>query len=182
MGALISLLSSAFGGSLIGSIGSFCQKWIEGKNQATQMQLKFQHESDMADKEYQQMKLQLESAKAVAEVKADEAAQQASYTALSDSMNADAATYSKGTTNPWLIGVDVIRGIMRPTITIGLTVYIAAVVIYNFIQYGGSFIPADVSKATLAILADLGTYAGVAITWWFGARPHNPTGKRPEDK
>lgn len=173
MGALIGLLSSAFGGSLIGGIGSFVQKWLDGKNDAKQMELQLQRDAANNAHELKMLELQLQNKSAVASVNADASVQKASYEALEASLAADKATYSNGDpdANSWLIAVDVIRGIMRPTITWALATYCVAVTAYNLVHYGANFPSEELAKITFALIDSMTTFTGVALTWWFGARP-----------
>ena len=180
MYALINLLTSALGGSLIGAIGGFVQKWQDNKNEFKLAQLKYQHEKDMTSHEKAMAELQLNSQKSMAEIEANKQITVADLSALEQSMEMDKATYATvdvSKANKWLILVDVVRGVMRPMLTAGLATYCVFVTAYNLIQYGVDFPTDRLMEITFVLIDSMATYTGVAVSWWFGSRGHTARNK-----
>lgn len=176
MSALISLLTSAFGGSLIGGIAAAFQKWQDNKTTVEMKRMELDHDKDMASEERAMMELQLTSKRAVAEIDANTKIAIADYSALEKSIDSDKATYATVDTtksNKWLIFVDVIRGTMRPVLTGGLCTYCVFVTAYNLITYGESFPASELTEMTFVLVDSMATFTGVAVSWWFGSRDHS---------
>lgn len=180
MSGIIGLLTGAFGGSVIGAIGGTAQKYLEGKNELKKLKLTQEHESAMSQLELQQMQMQLDNTKAIAEVDATVQVAKADSNALIASLENDTASYSTvdvSKSNKWLIAVDVIRGLMRPIITGGLATYCVLVTGYNMIEYGAEMPTDQIAATTFALIDSMATYTGLAISWWFGSRGHKAGGK-----
>ena len=176
MSALINLLTSAFGGSLVGGIASAFQKWQDNRNELKLKELEYKHEKDMSSHERAMAELQLTSQQTIAETEASAARFTADMSALEKSLEMDQATYSTVDTskaNKWLVFVDVLRGMMRPTLTAGLATYCVFVTAYNLIQYGAEFPSERLMEITFVLIDSMATFTGVAISWWFGSRGHN---------
>lgn len=175
MSGLLGLLSNALGGGLIGALASGFNKWQDTKLKLATMDKEMGHEQRMFELETEATRLQLESAERVAHVEADAKVRVADLSALESSFSHDTARYANiDTTNTsrWFVFVDFIRGIMRPAITGGLTAYIMVVAFYSLTKHGADFTDGQLTAMTLAILDALTVYAGLAISWWFGSRPH----------
>lgn len=180
MSGIVDLLAGAFGGSVVGAIGGTVQKYMEGKNKLKELELTNKHEAAMAEAETNQMRLQLESQKAVAGIEADARKAEADSEALVASLENDTARYANidvSKSSKWLIAVDVVRGLVRPVLTGGLATYCVAVTAYNLTTYGDQMQSDQIAVATFALIDSMATYTGLAISWWFGSRGHKAGGK-----
>lgn len=175
MGGLIELLSSAFGGGLVGAIASGFGKFMDNRKELKMLELEHQHDIAMSTHEKDMARMQLESERALATIDADVRISEADYASLEASMEADTARYAgvdTSKTSRWLVLVDVVRGLMRPAITGTLTVYLVALTFYCFAKYGVEFDSANVAAMTFAVIEGLSTTATLALSWWFGSRNH----------
>lgn len=122
------------------------------------------HTVEVLREERENMRLEIDGKERVAVIEGETAATVASYNALSESMRADRATYSRRD-SAWFVMVDVVRGITRPLITwCGLSV----MVLFWFTE------PA-LRPQVLSTWLYIST---VAVLWWFGERPDKSQGKQ----
>lgn len=163
------LVASGFGGSFIGALGGLVSKYMEFR-QAKQL-AKIQMENKKLDQAHElaMANVNLQVQDQITEMELAKA----SYAGLTASMEADRATYSVGTQNKWLILVDIIRGLMRPLLTGGLVVFIAVYGIYLIQTFHVEPSAEQVLEMVNHILQCLITSTGLAVSWWFGSRPHN---------
>lgn len=175
MGGLLELLSSAFGGGLVGALASGVSKFMDNRKELKLLELEHQHDIAMSSHEKEMAAMQLTSERALATIDAERAFTEADYGAMEASFEADQAKYANvdtSSTSKWFVMVDVIRGIMRPAITGTLTVYLVALTFYCFTKYGLEFPATDVAAMTFAVIEGLSTTATLALSWWFGSRSH----------
>jgi hypothetical protein len=126
------------------------------------------------------MQMQLDSKQSIAEVDASVQFAKADSEALIASLENDTARYATvdvSKSNKWMIGVDVIRGLMRPIITGGLATYCVLVTGYNMVEYGAEMPTDQIAATTFALVDAMATYTGLAVSWWFGSRGHKAGGK-----
>jgi len=183
----IDLLLGGAGGGIIGTIGSLANKWQEARsslalakeNNANKWQEARSslalakennaHEIALKDREFSLLQLKLGSEGYLKELERDIAFDKTSGDSLVASIESDAAAYSVVDTSkasPWLVLVDVIRGLMRPGLTIGLTSlngYLSVVLLGKLTE------TADLGNQ---IILSTATLAGMSVAWWFGARSH----------
>jgi len=110
------------------------------------------HEMDKLKFEKEIMAMEIAGKDRVATIQAE--------TALTtQSIRADRATYSHNSASKWLVFVDVVRGLIRPVITVGLCV---TVTIFWF----------DTQDETIKKqIIDTVLYLTTAVVlWWFGSR------------
>ena len=99
----------------------------------------------------------------VAAIEAESAETQAELGALAESHRAAAVRWSTGESG-WLVFVDVVRGLMRPVLT--LVSLAAAITIYWSLPFAptGDEVASRVVDTVLYI-------ATTTVLWWFGTRP-----------
>lgn len=165
----IDLLLGGAGGGIIGTIGSLANKWQEGKSALALAKENNAYSLATKDRDLALLKLKLESENYGKEIDRDIEFDKTSGASLVASVEADAAAYSTVDTrkaSPWLIFVDVVRGLMRPGLTIGLTSlngYLSVVLLGKLTE------TADLGNQ---IILSTATLAGMSVAWWFGARSH----------
>lgn len=172
---MIEFLTNALGGSLIGSLASVAQKYMDNKQKLEALKLKNEFNLEMSQEERRTIQLQLESEKTIAGIEFNKAMAVGDLSALEQSIEADRATYSVDTskTSGWLVAVDFLRGITRPVLTAGLASYCVLVTGYNLVTYGSTFTGSELSVMTMTLVDSMATYTGLAISWWFGSRDHS---------
>lgn len=159
MGDLIGLFTGSLGGSLVGAVGAGFSKWFEARNEIKKEELSIERDKLNNQHELEVMKTETDSA-----VKMKE------YEALSTSLKSDKASYSVGRDSKWLTFVDVVRGLVRPSITALLLIYCAAMLVYLTTHYQVEFDDTQVYELVYMIVHNLVTCSGIALTWWFGSR------------
>lgn len=152
-------LTGALGGSVIGGIGAMFTKWWDGRMQLKKMEL--QIERDKMLNEHELLVMESEQKSAV---------QKMEYAALSDSIESDKATYTTNKESGWLVMVDVVRGLIRPVLTVTLLVYSIFLAVYLTRHYDVEFSNTQVFDMVYMIVNNLVVCSGVALTWWFGSR------------
>lgn len=166
---VVDLLLGGAGGGIIGTIGSFVNKWVEGKSALELEKERNRFAIQEKDRDLLFLKAKLGSANYLAELERDKALDKTAGESLVASIEADAATYStvdSSKASKWLILVDVVRGLMRPGLTIGLTSlngYLSVILLGKI---------SATSSVPEQILLSTATLAGMSVAWWFGARSH----------
>lgn len=143
---------------LIGTVISGGMKFFENKQ-------KHGHELAIMDMEIKQMHVEAEIAKDVAELEMEGKDRQAAWSALEASYKESTSRMSTGD-SAWLIVVDVVRGLMRPVMTLGLLVLMG--VIY-FTVASGLTAP-DGMEMQVKIIFTVTYLATTSVLWWFGTR------------
>lgn len=156
---VLTLLSGAFGGSVVGALGAAFTKWHDAKSQLKLMQLQMERDNLLNAHE-----LKMHEAKVAADILEQE------YKGLTESYGADKATYSQNGSG-WLIAVDFIRGLVRPVLTVVLLAYCMATLFYLTDHYDVQLESKEVYDLVSLIVHNLVTCTGIALTWWFGSRP-----------
>lgn len=166
---VIDLLIGGAGGGIIGTVGTFMMKWQEGKIALANKKLDHEHELAIDAQELTALETKLKHETRIAEISYDTEVEKGAAAGFVASQEADTASYSSVDTrksNGWLVLVDVVRGLMRPMLTVGLTVlngYLAITLLGRMAESG------DLAEQ---IIMSTATLAGMAISWWFGARSH----------
>ena len=109
------------------------------------------------------------SAERVAAVEAESADAEAGWRAFEASHRTAVARWSRGD-SAWLVAVDVIRGLIRPVLTVGFLA-LAAVIYFT--------LPAPVipPEGIAARMVDTVLYlTTTTVLWWFGTRPKRSQG------
>lgn len=170
---ITNFLSSAAGGGLFGVIGSGLTLWAE---QAKQKAL-FEHQREMRKIDIHELKLEADKAINIAKVEAVKSVEVAASEALSKSFSNDRRAYHSSGESAWFVLVDVLRGIIRPSLTFysALLMTWLAFKVYALLN----LTPAILDTQTLFMLfQDLVNgivfVCSTVILWWFGSRPRSP--------
>lgn len=131
------------------------------------------HELAMADKQAALMQLEAKNALKLADVNVTGEVERAAYGALEASYEADKATYSAAPTSPWLIAVDVVRGMIRPSLTLYFAIFLTVLTIMVYTNLPESvYTDQKFLSATFYRLVDALIFLGTsAVGWYFAARP-----------
>lgn len=154
---LMGVLSGGVTG-LIGTVISGGMKFFENKQ-------KHSYELAIMEVEIKQMRVEAEIAKDIAELDMESKDRTAAWAALESSYKESTSRMSTGESQ-WLVLVDVVRGLMRPVITLGLLI-LMAVIYFTVAQEmaGPNGIPVQVTIIQTVL------YVGTtAVLWWFGTR------------
>lgn len=168
---MFELITSAVSGGLVGLIGTTIKQWQERKERESD------RAHDLAMRKLDQEDMRLEAKLALEQTEAEFAGKErlASY-------DNDRATYIQGIPKSGFIQalltlVDVIRGLMRPTIT-GYLLIIESIIMFKlYVMMDGVEGMTTSSVATLfgQIVQSIIFLTSTAITWWFGSRPNQAT-------
>lgn len=178
------LVSSILAGGATGLVGVAIQRWADYKNKQLDLQLEKQRgdlELAKRDKDAVIMEKEWAGRTRVAEVEGAAAMDTAESQAFAASFQHDKATYSDGVLDKlrgwwgqllrFLLGlVDVIRGIVRP----GLTIYLCVIttMIYDDAQrrMGSDLTAAQALELVKMIVATVLYLTTTCVLWWFGTR------------
>lgn len=147
--SLVDIVGNALGGGVLGAAGAAFSRWHEAKLELTKLEISNKHELE-------RMVLAQDGDGLVA------------------SAPVDAATYSTGTSEhatPQLMLVDAVRGLVRPLLTALLlcsTMYYTSRLLT---LAGAQLTPAEAHDLLKFLLESTVSCTGIALTWWFGARP-----------
>ena len=147
--SLVDIVGNALGGGVLGAAGAAFSRWHEAKLELAKLEINNKHE------------LELLAAKQDGD-------------GLVASAPVDAATYSTETSKnatPQLMLVDAIRGLVRPLLTALLlcsTMYYTSRLLT---LAGAQLTPAEAHDLLKFLLESTVGCTGIALTWWFGARP-----------
>jgi hypothetical protein len=150
LGDIIGTGASAASGGLFGLVGNIATKifgYFENKQAFIQKEAEWQHETDL-------LKLQMQARAAETESEMKVAEAQGTWGGLTGSVAAEAAI---GASYPW---VNAVRALVRPTLTVGLTTFLATAFF--------AMAPGDIDRAYVA--DSLVFVAVTSVVWWFGDR------------
>ena len=154
---LMGVLSGGVTG-LIGTVISGGMKFFENKQ-------KHGHELAIMDMEIKQMHVEAEIARDVAELDMESKDRTAAWSALEASYKESTSRMSTGDSQ-WLVMVDVVRGLMRPVITLGLLLGIGVI----YFTVGANATLPDGTPMTVNIIQTVLFVGTTAVLWWFGTR------------
>jgi hypothetical protein len=154
LGHLLGFGASALSGGLFGLIGNIATKtftFLDQRQAFAEKQAAWAHETELLRLQMRAPLPETESESSIAD--------NASWSGLASSLSAEAAI---GNSYPW---VSAVRALVRPALTCGLCVVLAA-----------AFFALAPGDAERAYVADSLVFAAVtAIVWWFGDRaPRRP--------
>lgn len=153
-----SILSGPIG-AIFGAAGAIGGKILDYKAK----QLDHAHELAMRDKDRAHLELELSHKSEVAKVDADTQIAVREFDAVAASIAADRATYGDSATGRI---VDLVRGLIRPVLTVMAMVLVGGMTC-SVLDGGEQLAEAE----RVGLLREALFLSGVAITWWFGARP-----------
>jgi hypothetical protein len=146
-------------GALFGAVGAIGGKILDYKSK----QLDHAHELAMKDKARELLQLELSSKSEIAKVDANTQIAVREFDATAASISADRATYGDN----WMGRVvDLLRGLIRPLVTIGAMTLVGGMTI-TVLRGGAELSPAE----RMELLREVLFISSAAITWWFGLRP-----------
>ncbi len=179
------LFSSILAGGATGLIGVIAQRWADYKNKQldiTAAKDRMAHEAVMRDKDAAILSQEWAGRTRVAEVEAGATIDATEAQAFTASFQHDKAAYSVGAIDKlkgwwgqcmrFLLGlVDVIRGLVRP----GLTVYLCAVTTLMYLEASQRLGAEDLTAAQALelvkmIVATVLYLTTTCVLWWFGTR------------
>lgn len=158
--SLLELAGNALSGGVLGAAGAAFSRWHEAKLELTKLEINNKHQLDMA-----------EQGLAAQVVKQD-------GDSLVASAPVDAATYSTATSqyaSSQLMLVDAVRGLVRPLLT---ALLLCSTMYYTnrlLTIVGMNLTPAEAHQLLQFLLESTVSCTGIALTWWFGARPTKQT-------
>lgn len=168
---IFSAVSAIAGGGITGLIGAGITSFTEYKTKMAS----FAHEQKMTDLNMQMSKLDAESRFQIAQSETDAAKDVAATEAFVKSHTADVARYATGDSaanSTSFIVVDVIRGLVRPTLTIYVMV-VVTLIYWQLMQLVGGLtaIPThDALTMVKGVIDGLMYIATTVVLWWFGTR------------
>lgn len=178
MSWIADVVTTALSGGVTGVLGVALSGFFTWKEKANERA----HELALGEQDLKERRLEGELLHKQIEIEANAQVRQAEAQAFAESFNADQARYSIGDTsgaNKALIFVDVVRGLIRPCLTLYLVV-ILTVLAYQLITALGGLNEVLSTMDGQSLLTDIVqamVYLTVtAVTWWFGTR-HLPSKK-----
>lgn len=154
---LMGVLSGGVTG-LIGTVISGGMKFFENKQ-------KHSYELAIMEVEIKQMRVEAEIARDIAELDMESKDRTAAWSALEASYKESTSRMSTGDSQ-WLVMVDVVRGLMRPVITLGLLLGIGVI----YFTVGADTTLPDGTPMTVNIIQTVLFVGTTAVLWWFGTR------------
>ena len=171
MDILVSLITGGATG-ILGTALSTGFKLFEKKQSQS-------HELELRKFELKQMEKEAVIAERITAMEMESATQQAEYAGLQASYKDAATRWTQGTElTPWqtwcMVFVDVVRGLMRPLITVVLVGYVGW--IYRS-TLSGPTLPAastvyapEIADPTSPVVSTVLYLATACVLWWFGSR------------
>ena len=158
---MLDLIASVLTGGATGLIGTV----ISGGMKFFENRQKHSHELAIMEMEMKQMDKEAQIAKDIKELDMEGKDRAAAWSALEASYKESTARMSSGD-HPALVWVDVVRGLMRPLITVGLLVLIAVI----YFQLSESLLAPDGTPMEVFVINTVLYVGTTAVLWWFGTR------------
>ncbi len=152
------ILASILAGGATGLLGTI----VSGVSGYIERRQRHQQEVELRQIDLQISQAESESAERIAALEAGSREAEAGWRSLEASYRASQTRWSSGDSG-WLVVVDVVRGLIRPVLTIGSLILIA-VVYFNI----AVIMPDDIGVKIVDTLLYIAT---TTILWWFGTRP-----------
>ena len=179
LGLLGTVFGSIFSGGATGIIGVIAQRFADYKNRQLDLKLqeqKYEHERGLRKLDAEIMAQEWASRTKVAEVEAAGKEAVADAEAFAESYKLEPNRYAEGVkptrAQAWiLIAMDVVRGLVRPI----LTVYLCVLTTLVYVQARRVLVSEDLTPAQAVELVHMivGTILYLTTTcvlWWFGTR------------
>jgi hypothetical protein len=191
MGTILGFFTSALSGGGLGVLGGLVQKLIDmyqSKVQAdqeiTNKKLDHQHELDMQEQGRMTMKLEAEAKLAVSRVEGDVTKATTDTNAMVAAMQSDKRTYATDESSnkyPFLmVLVDFLRGVIRPGLTIYLTIATSVIVAVASYHLHAEWVAGQVAAAEIKDLVQVSLIESIktilflfemTVSFWFVTRP-----------
>lgn len=168
---LADILGNVFSGGLTGLIGIGVQRYYEYKTKQLDLQAqndKFSHEIDMKRQDLAIMAQEWAGRTSVASVEASDHANVADSQAFQTALTSEPSKFSDASKltpeQEWvMVGLDLVRGLIRPT----LTIYLCLLTTLLYFQTKGVPPDASVLKSIIDTILYLTT---TCVLFWFGSR------------
>ena len=167
LASILSMVGSAVAGGATGLIGTIGTKVLEYKTRKEELKFELEHRKV----DIEEIKLETERDIAVSNIEADAQRDVAASNIQIASYDSDKAKYGD---KLWF--VDMVRGFMRPLITLYMLSIMTwlAIVIHQSVS-GIEAMSAEQVLSLWVIIIDAVIYlTTTAVTWWFGSRPSSP--------
>jgi hypothetical protein len=181
MSLILSLLTGGATG-ILGTIASGILRYFNTRQQQ-------KYELDKMEMDLKLMSAEAEHADRIASIEAEAAETRAEWEGLRESYREAATRYSTEA-HPALVWVDVVRGLMRPVLTLGLVILVGIVffnagsdidtgsldtIIQSCRHLSGEELSQCIitrveTSARLRIISTVLYLATAAVLWWFGSR------------
>lgn len=171
----LGVITSVFGGGITGLVGSITQHVLEFKTKKLELEAnrdRFAHEERMVKAEAEVMAQEWAARTKVAEVESAAKVETADAAAFAASFN-EPARYAEHVTekqNWFMVGLDVLRGVVRP----GLTLYLCVLTTLLYLK-AQRMLPANLNADQALglvneIINTILYLTTTCILWWFGTR------------
>lgn len=154
MDILLSILAGGVTG-IAGTIVSAVSGYLERRQRHRQ-------ELELRRTDLELARAEAASAERVAAIESESRETEGGWRALEASYQVAGARWSSGD-SPWLVAVDVVRGLIRPVLTLGFLI-LAGAIYFTAVAIP----PADVGVRVVDTILYLAT---TTTLWWFGTRP-----------
>lgn len=164
-----SVIGSAFSGGLFGVVGSIASAFVERQKQKDL----YAHTEAMGRIQLEQTAAETKRQVDLAGIARDQAADATASADYRASQASDRATYSEagqGRIIRATLGfVDVVRGLIRPCLTIYLA-YQSTTILSRFLPLVGGLPTARIADLSDTVVLGSVSITSTCITWWFGSR------------
>lgn len=159
---LEALMAIVTGGAtgLLGTLLSSATGYFERKQ-------RHRHELKLRELDAKIVETEAASAERVAAIAAESHQSAAESRALQASYDAAGVRWSTGD-SAWLVAVDVIRGLIRPVLTVGF-VALCGVIYFTLPRWSQGDVEARIIDTALYLMT-------TTVLWWFGTRPKKQAG------
>lgn len=158
MSSFVDIIGSVLTGGATGLLGTV----VSGGLEFFKQKQKDEHELALMAEQRQNLELEVQGKERVAQIESESARDVAESNAFAKSFETAASRWSEGN-SPWLVGVDVARGLTRPL----LTGYLCALVTVLWFTTEDPAIRQRIVATVLYL-------ATAAVLWWFGTRFRRP--------
>lgn len=177
MSWIADVVTTAFSGGITGLVGAVFQGFLHLKENSD----KRKFDLEMRRLDINELVKEGEIALKQTQAEAESRRIVGELNAFASSQKADKATYSnKRSSNPWLVAVDVLRGLIRPVLTIGL-VCITVVITIDVVEASGGYenlITQHGTSLASELILSIVYMSSTAVLWWFGTRANNQAIKK----
>lgn len=195
LGDILGVAASAASGGVLGLFGGLARQgldWLKRRSELSQelsiLKERNANEQILRDKDREILKLEGENAVRLQNIKSDGDVDVARMGAIAQSFASDRAQYATGekaANSGWFIAVDVVRGMIRPGITVLfdlalLVIWVALMwLLWDYLK--PLFLAKDPTVVTpmmnmlVEITKAIVFLAITCTTYWFVARPHQET-------
>jgi len=176
---MLALLGSIFSGGLTGLLGVAFQRFfdfLKVKQEIEMKKMEFDHEVNMRRIDGEMLAQEWAARTQVATIEAEAKQTVAAEASFSASFNSEPKQYSARAkigpvTGFMLVLLDVLRGIVRP----GLTIYLCAITTMIYVEArtimaGVAFATADAIRVHDLIVSTILYLTTTCVLWWFGTR------------